>query len=177
MNLRQLIRLIPNSLTMMRVAIALYFPFSSQDLWLHLVLAALVTEFLDGFLARRWDVCSDFGRLSDPVADKLFVSIVVASLFWVGRLTWYEVILVGARDLTVFLAIVILWFRNQKSSIRNMRPRWSGKITTALQFALLIGLIVWPQNVAPLLWLTVALSFWSGIDYIRNWKSNKQPAA
>ena len=58
-----------------------------------------VTDQLDGFLARRWHVESRFGKIADPLADRLMIDAAVILLVAYGRLPWAGLVVIGARDL------------------------------------------------------------------------------
>jgi len=99
----------PNLITLGRVFIIMPF-----ILWLTLIptktaaagaallfIAAGVTDFLDGYLARRYQQISVLGQFIDPLADKLIVSAVLIELSSMGRVPWWVVVLVVARELAV----------------------------------------------------------------------------
>lgn len=101
---------LPNILSLLRIALIpvlmlLYFmPFESASVWATgvFVLAA-VTDWLDGYLARKWEQTSPFGAFIDPVADKLIVVVALVMILYKTP-TWYvliPVILIIARELTV----------------------------------------------------------------------------
>ena len=58
-----------------------------------------VTDQIDGFLARRWHVESRFGKIADPLADRLMIDAAVILLVAYGRLPWAGLVVIGARDL------------------------------------------------------------------------------
>lgn len=161
-------RYIPNALTWLRLALAAVFPFVGPDLRLWVFGGAALTEFIDGFLARRWNVVSQFGRTLDPIADKLFVLSVVGTFLWEGWVELWEVALIGIRDAVSVLGAGYVGFRHGRERFEGLKPRWLGKITTNLQFLFL--LVVLFEHDAPL-WLvavTAALSTAAALDYIRS---------
>src|ERR1700752_3225559 len=65
--------------------------------------AAGVTDQVDGFLARRWHVESEFGKIADPLADRLLIDVAVVLLWHAGRLPW-AAFLIPARDVFLIAA-------------------------------------------------------------------------
>ena len=98
----------PNILTFGRIAVipvivALFFWPGETARWLALVLFALasISDFIDGWLARRFQAASPIGRLFDPIADKLLVGAVIVVLVWTGDAPVIPAILIVCRELLV----------------------------------------------------------------------------
>jgi phosphatidylglycerophosphate synthase len=159
-------RHIPNSLTISRFFLALYFPYSDPDHRLIIILASLLTEFLDGFLSRVFSWGSRLGALLDPIADKSFVLSVAFTLFFETDLKWWEFLLFGTRDTIVFFGALFLFREHNLKPFFNIEPRMLGKIATTFQFAFLISLVHFQEIFYELLWLTILFSLLSGIDYL-----------
>jgi phosphatidylglycerophosphate synthase len=159
-------RPVPNALTFLRLALAVVLPFAPRALWLPLVATGALTDFLDGWIARRFGATSELGRLLDGVADKAFAVAVVLTLTLAGEMRPWQGLLVLARDLVVAALAAWLAVRHAWAGFRLMQVRWSGKVTllTFLWFlALLIGA---PAAVsAPLFVLAAASSLWAAADY------------
>lgn len=104
-------RQIPNALTLFRVLLIplfLWLVFQSQAenriAWALLVfVVAAATDWLDGFLARKWQVISDFGKIADPLADKLLVLAALAALTWLKpfRLFVLIFVVIAVRELVI----------------------------------------------------------------------------
>src|SRR5215213_5934278 len=97
--------LIPNALTVFRlllipVFVALLLASDGGHSWPAAIVFGLagVTDQVDGFLARRWRVESSFGKIADPLADRLMIDAAVILLWHAGRLPWVA-LLVPLRDL------------------------------------------------------------------------------
>jgi len=124
---------IPNALTLLRliaVPIALVCPSSWR---FSLLLIASLSDFLDGFLARRWSVTSKVGSVIDPLADKLFVG-VFTYLFWKeGALSFVEIALLFSRDLSLVLFILLSSLMGHWGRLQ-VRAFWCGKVATTMQF-------------------------------------------
>jgi phosphatidylglycerophosphate synthase len=157
----------PNSLTVTRVALAIAFPALPHDFRLVALVIALLTEWLDGALSRLWSVESKFGRMLDPVADKLFVVVMLATFVWEGLVTLPVVGLVLLRDITVATACTLILAFGERSELSRMPPRIFGKITTAFQFAFLFALLIWQESPVWLTAPTIVLSTLAAVDYVR----------
>jgi CDP-diacylglycerol--glycerol-3-phosphate 3-phosphatidyltransferase len=123
-----------------------------------------VTDFLDGYLARRGGSTSRWGALIDPIADRFFVFTAVSALLFDNVLdTWQYAILISRDFMTAvgFLtARAIPWLRNVR-----FKSRMTGKVVTVLQLATLVLVFVAPQVVNLALLLVGAASLASIADY------------
>src|SRR6186997_3296445 len=97
---------IPNALTILRLAlipvfVVLVLTSEGGHSWAAGIVFAVagITDQVDGWLARRWHVESEFGKLADPLADRLMISSAVILLWIAGRLPWPALVIVAARDL------------------------------------------------------------------------------
>ena len=165
----------PNSLTLFRIlavpviVILLLFPNRLCTFIAALIFsAAAITDYLDGYLARRRGLVTDLGKVMDPVADKLLVSssfIMLASLHWIPA--WMVCIIVG-RELAVTGLRNIIAEKGE-----DISASWLGKYKTGFQIAAIIPLIFHYQyfginlHAIGYVFLIGALVFtvWSGVDY------------
>jgi CDP-diacylglycerol--glycerol-3-phosphate 3-phosphatidyltransferase len=165
----------PNQLTLFRIAavpiiiILLLFPNRICTFIAAMVFsAAAITDYLDGFYARKRDLVTTLGKIMDPVADKLLVSsafIMLASLEWVPA--WMVCIIIG-RELAVTGLRNIIAEKGEDLSASNL-----GKYKTGFQIAAIIPLMIhFPflglnvQAIGKLfLWGALAFTIWSGADY------------
>ena len=131
-----------------------------------MILWALLSEFFDGFLARRWNAITPLGQLLDPIGDKLFILATISVLILEHQLGWLDFILIAMRDIVVAIGSVSVVLESRTQSISFLIPRISGKITTAFQFALLVSFFSVPVLVRPLFVVTVVASCLSAIDYL-----------
>ncbi len=138
-----------------------------------LVAAAAATDVLDGFIARVSGSVSQIGLLLDPLCDKLFVLLALSSFLMGSNLHWASFLILILRDIFTtgcyFLGRLV-------SLIVPFRPRWPGKIATALQLLVLLALIFEPRYVPALVLLVGVTSVWAIIDYgthslNRSWKN------
>jgi CDP-diacylglycerol--glycerol-3-phosphate 3-phosphatidyltransferase len=165
----------PNTLTLFRIitvpviVILLFFPNRLCSLLAGLLFsAAAITDYLDGYLARRYGLVSNLGKVMDPVADKLLVSsafIMMTALGWVPA--WIVCVIIG-RELAVTGLRNIVAGQGEDVSASNL-----GKYKTGFQIAAIIPLLIhyplFGLNVQaigwPFLWGALAFTIWSGADY------------
>jgi CDP-diacylglycerol---glycerol-3-phosphate 3-phosphatidyltransferase len=174
---------LPNQLTLSRFGMAaLLFVFISYQLWpfcLIVFVAAALTDWLDGFLARRWKMGTALGRNLDPLADKVLNCGAFIFLLPFGQtggwlFPWMVAVIV-LREL------IITSLRSfMETSGAKFGADWLGKIKMVLQCAALIAifiLLLMPREPSPkwiaVYWLTVALVYGtvaatlcSGVQYI-----------
>ncbi len=169
---------LPNLLTMGRVVavpviVALMFVPGDLARWLVAVLFALaaLTDWFDGWLARRWGQTSAFGRFLDPIADKLLTSGILVMLVADGTLSGVHVV---AAILIISREILISGLREFLAGDKVAVPVTAlAKIKTTLQLAAILVLIVVPATGETvhivslvLLWLATAATVITGGDYL-----------
>jgi CDP-diacylglycerol---glycerol-3-phosphate 3-phosphatidyltransferase len=170
---------IPNILTLARIAfipllvVLFYLPFSwSMPVAAGLFGLASITDWLDGYLARRWNQSTPFGAFLDPVADKLMVVVALALL-----IERYDTLVLTLPALVIIgREIVISALREWMAEMgkRGMvAVSWIGKLKTTLQMvSLLILLALPPTHEFALLGVVVLytaaiLTLWSMIQYLK----------
>jgi len=157
---------LPTSLTLLRLGLAIALPFLDPNLWWRVFLIAVATEFLDGFLARMLRAKSEFGRIADPIADKAFVFTLVVLLVVHGRLPLLHLLAIGLRDEIVLLgSLTILAFGN-RSELLRLKPSWVGKTATVFQFLYLGWILRAGTPPSWMLALTALTSLLAGLDYV-----------
>jgi CDP-diacylglycerol--glycerol-3-phosphate 3-phosphatidyltransferase len=124
---------------------------------------ASVTDFVDGWLARRAEQITNFGKLADPIADKLLVTAALVTLVGLDRLAaWVAVVVVG-RELLVTITRAVA---AQQGEV--IAAAWLGKVKTAFQLLVILLLILidpTPGWLDVLVWAMVAITLYSGLDY------------
>jgi phosphatidylglycerophosphate synthase len=161
---------IPNALTLLRFALAAGFPFADDSWRIALLVAALLTEFFDGVIARRLGWESRLGRILDPIADRCLFGAVIVTFLVEERLSWWELGALGARDLLVALGALWIMLHGEGRVLRKMAPRFAGKLTTALQYVALLCVVL---GIAAPVWLvggTCALGLWAAAQYFRDYR-------
>jgi len=195
-------RSIPNLLTMARgvmaimffVAISLYrYPEEGQAwLWVAtgLFVVGAATDFLDGYLARKWQVVTAFGRVMDPFCDKLLVLGAMVCLagprFLVPEWAEEDRILTMASGLAPWMVVIMFAREIFVTSIRGVAEssglafgaKWSGKAKMMFQSVAIPIVMVLIATAPPgahawsawtiqiLMWATVAVTVWSGLPYL-----------
>jgi phosphatidylglycerophosphate synthase len=167
---RPLAGALPNTLTLIRLALGIAFPLVPERLRLPALLAATATEFLDGRIARLLHAAGTTGRLLDPIADKVFVLGVLATLLREGAVTAWQLLLAATRDVIVTAGASWVAVRGGTSTLHRMPPSWLGKLTTAAQFAFLLAVFLAPRLGLPLLAAAAGLGLAAGIDYVRRFR-------
>ena len=170
---------IPNILTLARIAfipllvVLFYLPFSwSMPVAAGLFGLASITDWLDGYLARRWNQSTPFGAFLDPVADKLMVAVALALL-----IERYDTLVLTLPALVIIgREIVISALREWMAEMgkRGMvAVSWVGKLKTTLQMVALLILLALPptHDIALLgvavLYIAAILTLWSMIQYLK----------
>lgn len=140
---------------------------------LGLFLLAGVSDGVDGFLAKRYHWQSRLGSLLDPLADKLLLVSSTLTLAWLGLLPWWLVAAVFLRDLIIVSGAV--WW-NFHISLLEAEPTTVSKINTFMQIVLVLAVVeeqllgLLPAGtLMALIWVTLATTLTSGIDYVWNW--------
>ena len=162
------VRRVPNVLTFLRLALAIALPFVPRGWRIAAILAAAATDFLDGYVARRFHAVTDLGRLLDGVADKVFALATVVTLTLDGTAAVWQGTIVLARDVVVTALAIRLAAAHRWEGFRHMQVRWAGKLTTLLAFAwfttLLLGAPALLRDIA--FSLAAAASLWASADYL-----------
>jgi cardiolipin synthase len=112
-----------------------------------------VTDQVDGYLARRWHVESRFGKIADPLADRLMIDAAVILLVVYGRLPWVALAVIIARDALLIIGYRVLAPRGYELDVNML-----GKAATWLLYAGIGFRIVTPDSTRWPLWL-----FWIGL--------------
>jgi len=175
-------RYLPNALTIFRIvltpvfiilAIYVHTPSALYWAWIVFVVAAL-TDWLDGAIARKYNIVSNFGKIWDPLADKFIVLSALAALVWKApfHLHWLIFAVILLRE----VAVTIMREVYAKQRIIIPADKW-GKLKTVLQMVgIVLCLGLWALNIVPQLvitgsqiwfWVVTAVTVLSGLNYIR----------
>jgi CDP-diacylglycerol--glycerol-3-phosphate 3-phosphatidyltransferase len=131
---------VSNSLSLIRAPLAFLFLQESASLRMAAVILAMITDSIDGYLARKSQSVSRFGAILDPAMDKFFVSFAMLVLFFEGRLSYWEAAAMLSRDFFLCFYGLLMLVTGRVKTIVFRGIRW-GKVTTALQFLVLIALL------------------------------------
>jgi CDP-diacylglycerol---glycerol-3-phosphate 3-phosphatidyltransferase len=161
---------LPNALTVMRImlvpvlVVALLGNTPAGDVLAAVVFVlASLTDFIDGRLARARDSVTTFGKLMDPLADKLLIVAALISLVSLHRLAAWIAMVIITRE----LAVTVLRLGASGAGV-VVEASMLGKVKTCLQIAAILALIAvhgQPPLVAALLYVAVAVTVLSGLDY------------
>lgn len=130
---------------------------------------AAITDFFDGYLARRYHLISVFGEVFDPLADKMLILSAFISLLIVEVASPWAVFLILSREFFITgLRVVVA------SSNKSVRAGILGKYKTALQLIAIGFLLLGVKGGDVLLWVATIATLYSGFDYaLRYYKSMK----
>jgi cardiolipin synthase len=164
MNRDRLVTL-PNAVSMSRLVLAAVFVAARDPIArFALVAIASVTDFLDGWLARRQHATTRSGALIDPIADRVFVFTAVCAFLIEGALSTASYFILLSRDIMTLIGYLVArsvpWLRAVE-----FRARWLGKVVTALQLLTLVAVIAVPSAVPTLVIVVGAASAASVADY------------
>jgi CDP-diacylglycerol--glycerol-3-phosphate 3-phosphatidyltransferase len=165
------LRALPNALTILRLAlipvfVALMLADDPANWPAGIVFGvAGITDQVDGYLARRWRVESQFGKVADPLADRLMIDAAAIMLLIDGRLPWYASAVILARDLLMVAGYRLVVPRGYDFEVSRL-----GKLATWVLYAS-IGLVIvtddgvdWPVW---LFWIGVALALVAAFQYLQ----------
>ena len=171
---------LPNKLSVLRIALVpllvlLMYQTNEVCHWLSILVfaAAAFTDFLDGHIARKQHIVTDFGKFLDPVADKLLVLSALIMLCHQDLMVTFVVIIILARELLVDGLRMIAVGKGKVIAAGKL-----GKIKTVSQIVLVLWLMVLRTpagrgltgilSLLLIVWVTI-ITLWSGIDYfVRN---------
>ena len=180
---------VPNTITIVRIFFAPVFIWmlltAGDDLtsplrwWgAGLFVVGMATDGIDGYLARKYNVVSDFGKLLDPIADKVLTGGALITLSILGELPWWVTGLILLREvgITVFRLAVL--------SDRVIPASRGGKIKTITQFVAITFALLPMQSVMGdaanminivLMSAATIITVWTGVDYLLDaWRQSKK---
>jgi cardiolipin synthase len=172
---RATLRALPNIISLSRVLLAAGFVVVERvDVRLGLVGLAGITDFLDGWLARRARWTTRLGALIDPFADRVFALVAVSTFLFMGELSTAGYFIMISRDLMTAIGFLVSRFVPWLQSV-EFKARMSGKIVTVLQLITFVALLGLPSLVTPCLWLVGITSVYSIVDYTYAlWRAREQ---
>jgi len=174
---------IPNTLAFIRLLLApaMFLFLVNQDAsifqgihpsWLNyfaafIFVVASATDFFDGYIARTFDQITTLGKILDPLADKMLTLAGFLGLMMLGSASPWAIFLILTRELFITGLRV-----SAVSQGLDIAASWMGKVKTVAQmFAIGFLLMQWP-GAQLLLWIAVALTLYSGYEYVRDFFKN-----
>ena len=180
---------LPNFITLLRLAALPFFLLAISEgriaIALLIFVAAGISDGVDGFLARRFDMKSALGAYLDPIADKLLL---ITSYLFLSipsypvriKVPIWLAVLVISRDVLLMLVALLLIL---SSSRKRFPPTWVGKVTTValiltVLFVLCANLWNWPREILLVAFgAAAAATILSGFDYVYQVARSSAPAA
>lgn len=176
-------RHIPNALTILRfllVPVFLYALFIHREsycmpLSLFIFIVASLTDYVDGYLARKWEVISDFGKIMDPLADKLLVLSALVGLTYLAPFHLHPLILIIIFVRETGITILREVFHRKGIVVAADKL---GKLKTVMQmFGIIFALTMMAYvpdvstgvitGVRIWFWLVVGITLYSGLNYLK----------
>ncbi len=172
---------LPTLLTLLRIAllpviiVVFYLPYDwARPVSCFIFIIAGITDWLDGYLARRWNQESRFGAFLDPVADKLMVASVLILIVEFDNSPWLTIpaIVIIGREITISALREWMAEMGQRGKVA---VGWLGKLKTALQM-IALALLLYLHDFAGLpiykmgtvaLYAATALTIWSMVGYMK----------
>jgi len=172
---------LPNKLTLLRVILIPFFMFFllvpmpyGRALAFAVFIVASLTDWMDGYIARKYNLVTKFGQFMDPLADKLLVTAALVVFVEIGKLASWVVVLILAREfiISIFRAVAA------SEGIVIAASKW-GKFKTVSQMIMIVlillnnypfSLIHFPADQI-FVWISVILTFVSGYDYLNKNRS------
>lgn len=161
---------IANALTIARLVIVpvfVAFLFADGEVWrlaaLGVFLLASLTDQLDGWLARKYALITDFGKIADPIADKALIGAALLVLSYLGEIPWWVTLVIIARE----AGVTLLRFLVIRHGV--IPASYGGKVKTVLQIVA-IALYIVPGIPDLARWiamgLALAVTVGTGVDYV-----------
>ncbi|RKX27264.1 MAG: CDP-diacylglycerol--glycerol-3-phosphate 3-phosphatidyltransferase [Candidatus Zixiibacteriota bacterium] len=181
---------IPNSLTLLRIALApvfmfffLFESFYMRLIALGLFLIAAITDLADGYYARKFGIVTGFGKFMDPLADKILVSSALIAFVALHYVSAVPVVLIVGREFAITGLRLLAAYKGVV-----IPPTWGAKLKTFLQMTVLGAVMGYICLISALvhfdstaldffqfdyrlyfnwaLWITAAVTVFTGIDYL-----------
>ncbi len=125
---------------------------------------ASITDFFDGYLARKHNMITDFGKFMDPLADKALVAAALLILVQIQRIEAWAVLIIIVREYSISIIRAIA-----SANGKVIAASGGGKIKTVLQMLSVIMLLLSIPFANIVFYLAVAMTLYSGVEYI--WKN------
>jgi CDP-diacylglycerol---glycerol-3-phosphate 3-phosphatidyltransferase len=157
-------------LVLVPVFVLALFAGGPSDVWWRSIATALfaiasLTDQIDGWVARRYGLITDFGKIADPIADKALIGAALVGLSVLGELGWWVTIVIAVRE----IGVTVLRFWVIRHGV--IPASYGGKAKTMTQIAAIVAfLLPLPAGADPLRWVlmgaALVLTVVTGLDYV-----------
>jgi CDP-diacylglycerol--glycerol-3-phosphate 3-phosphatidyltransferase/cardiolipin synthase len=160
--------LIPNLISLSRLPLAAAFVHYADHAAIAVAILCLggISDWLDGWAAKKLSQQSRFGALLDPVCDRIFIVTVLVTLWLVHDIPYWQLLVLLARDVANSLGAGVLWAL-RPDDVWSLRARTSGKVVTSLQTWSVVHIVLG----LPFLEISIAVvalaTLWALVDYYR----------
>ena len=161
----------PNKLTILRMILVPFFLVSFyieiKNLGSSLIISTIIfavasiTDFFDGYLARKYNLVTDFGKFMDPLADKILVAAAMICLVGASRMPAWMAVLIISREYAISILRAIA-----AASGKVIAASSGGKIKTVTQIVAIIMLLLNIPFAMYVMIIAVVATFYSGVEYI-----------
>lgn len=160
---------LPNKLTIARLClipffiVSFYIEYESSIMRISALIfsVAAFTDFLDGYIARKYNLITNFGKFMDPMADKVLVASALICLVWKGTIEPWIVILIIAREYAISILRAIA-----SSQGKVIAASKGGKIKTVTQIISVIGLMLNLPFFEIVFYISAGITVYSGFEYL-----------
>lgn len=164
----------PNKLTLLRFIlvpfflIAAYYEKNQAIMTISTIIFAVAsfTDFLDGYLARKHNLVTDFGKFMDPLADKVLVAAALLFLIQVQKVSAWLVVIIITREYAISIIRAMA-----ATNGKVIAASGGGKIKTVTQMLAIIMLLMNIAFADIMMYICVALTLYSGVEYV--WKNKE----
>lgn len=172
---RKFLVVLPNVLSIYRIFLAVIMPFiwgkDRFEIIILLLVSGALSDVLDGYLARHYKIQTKFGKIIDPIADKIFINVLFFLFYLDGLVPLGFIGVILLRDVLILLGA--LWLYIKSSGKIDFQPSYLGKLSTCFQLLFLMGyffhvfVINLPHTVILILYqLVLLLVIVSGFHYL-----------
>jgi CDP-diacylglycerol--glycerol-3-phosphate 3-phosphatidyltransferase/cardiolipin synthase len=157
---------IPDLISLSRIPMAVaFFAFADHPVVSVAILCmGGISDWLDGWAAKRLGQQTRFGALLDPVCDRLFIVTVLFTLVVAHGLPLWQLAVLLVRDLVNSIGSAVVWLR-RPDQVLNLRARRSGKVVTSLQFWCVVHIVLGLPFFEVFLTLAALATVWALADY------------
>lgn len=162
-----LMKLLPNMLTLLRIVLIpfyLYLFLEGNFLMAGIIFSfSALTDFLDGYFARRYQLKTELGRILDPFADKLTIISILLALVLTGIIPRFIAIILLSREVFIFVSSIVVYLLR----IDCIQPSNIGKVSIFfLYLAIIFRLLEFNHIAMVLFYIVIPLNVISGLDYV-----------